>query len=152
MDKSMNVKDKAIASMYATAAEVQTSSVKAKSRLVKAYYGVVASVMGAFAATAPAAAGDIFDTASTALNDVYAKLVGITTIIAVVCLTIAFLLRMFSRDQRVVGEANTWIKRIIVSWLVIGCLGAIVTFGSTLVSGNGWGGVDLAAQSSGEDN
>lgn len=74
------------------------------------------------------ASGDIFDKFKTIAKDVYLGLLGISTIIAVTGVALALIIRMMSRNQRAVDEATAWIKRILISWIILNCLGLIVTY------------------------
>lgn len=65
---------------------------------------------------------------SDVMKDVYSKLLGLSTILAVTSATIALLVRMISRNQRAVDEATTWLKRIAVTWVILNTLGFIVAY------------------------
>jgi len=70
----------------------------------------------------------VFTRANTAMQGVLRQIRLISSIIAALFLTIAFLLKMFSKNQRTVDEANTWIKRIAIAWACINAVGFILTF------------------------
>ena len=72
--------------------------------------------------------GQVFTRANTAMQGVLRQIRMISSIIAALFLTIAFLLKMFSKNQRTVDEANTWIKRIAIAWACINAVGFILTF------------------------
>jgi len=72
--------------------------------------------------------GQVFQRANTAMQGVLRQIRMISSIIAALFLTIAFLLKMFSKNQRTVDEANTWIKRIAIAWACINAVGFILTF------------------------
>jgi len=72
--------------------------------------------------------GQVFTRANTAMQGVLRQIRMISSIIAALFLTIAFLMKMFSKNQRTVDEANTWIKRIAVAWACINAVGFILTF------------------------
>ena len=74
------------------------------------------------------AADTIWTKFSDVMKDVYGKLLGISTIIAVTAATVALLVRMISRNQRAVDEATTWLKRITVTWLILNTLGLIIAY------------------------
>jgi len=69
------------------------------------------------------------------MKDIYGRLLGISTIVAVAAATIALLVRMISRNQRAVDEATTWLKRITVTWLILNTLGFIIAYIQPLISG-----------------
>jgi len=83
----------------------------------------------------PAFAANIWDTFSTIMKDVYGKLLGISTIVAVTAATVALLVRMISRNQRAVDEATTWLKRIAVTWFILNTLGFIIAYIQPLIQG-----------------
>ena len=79
----------------------------------------------------PAAAADTMWTRfSTIIADVYGELVGISTIVAVTAAA-----RMISRNERAVAEATSWLKRIVVTWIVLNTLGFVVAYLQPLIQG-----------------
>ena len=72
--------------------------------------------------------GQVFQRANTAMQGVLRQIRTISSIIAALFLTIAFLMKMLSKNQRTVDEANTWIKRIAIAWACINAVGFILTF------------------------
>ena len=84
----------------------------------------------AFATTPPPTdpGGQVFARANTAMQGVLRQVRMISSIIAALFLTIAFLMKMLSKNQRTVDEANTWIKRIAIAWACINAVGFILTF------------------------
>ena len=74
------------------------------------------------------AADNIWTQFSAVMKDIYGKLLGISTIIAVTAATIALLVRMISRNQRAVDEATTWLKRIVITWVILNTLGFIIAY------------------------
>ena len=48
---------------------------------------------------------------------------------------IALLVRMISRNERAVAEATSWLKRIVVTWIVLNTLGFIVAYLQPLIQG-----------------
>lgn len=84
----------------------------------------------------PAAATDTMWTRfSTIIADVYGQLVGISTIVAVTAAAVALLVRMISRNERAVAEATSWLKRIVVTWIVLNTLGFVVACLQPLIQG-----------------
>ena len=88
----------------------------------------------------PVLADDIWSRFSTIMKDVYGELVGISTIAAVTAAAVALLIRMISRNQRAVDEATSWLKRIIVTWLVLNTLGFAVAYLQPLIQGGMYNG------------
>jgi uncharacterized membrane protein YjjP (DUF1212 family) len=72
--------------------------------------------------------GQVFTRANTAMQGVLRQVRIISSVVAGLFLTIAFLMKMLSKNQRTVDEANTWIKRIAVAWACINAVGFILTF------------------------
>ena len=81
--------------------------------------------------------GDVFDKLSDMLEGIYTKILGISTIVAVVAAAIALVIRMVSKNQRSVDEATQWLKRIVITWIVLNSLGFIVAYIAPLVK-DGW--------------
>ena len=55
--------------------------------------------------------------------------------VAVTVAAIALIVRMVSRNQRAVDEATSWLKRIVVTWIVLNTLGFIVAYLQPLIAG-----------------
>lgn len=72
------------------------------------------------------------------MKDIYGELVAISTIVAVIVAAIALLVRMISRNQRAVDEATSWLKRIVITWIVLNSLGFIVAYLQPLISGGNY--------------
>ena len=85
-------------------------------------------------------ADTIWDRFSTIMRDIYGQLVGISTIVAVTAASIALIVRMISRNQRAVDEATSWLKRIVVTWIVLNSLGFIVAYLQPLIAGGNYTG------------
>ena len=83
----------------------------------------------------PVMAETIWDRFSTIMRDIYGQLVGISTIVAVTVAAIALLVRMVSRNQRAVDEATSWLKRVVVTWIILNTLGFIVAYLQPLIAG-----------------
>ena len=69
------------------------------------------------------------------VQDIYGQVVAISTIVAVTVAAIALIVRMVSRNQRAVDEATSWLKRIVVTWIVLNTLGFIVAYLQPLIAG-----------------
>lgn len=72
------------------------------------------------------------------MKDIYEELVAISTIVAVTVAAIALLVRMISRNKRAVDEATSWLKRIVITWIVLNSLGFIVAYLQPLISGGNY--------------
>ena len=80
----------------------------------------------------------IWNRFSTILKDIYGQVVAISTIVAVTVAAIALLIRMISRNQRAVDEASNWLKRIIVTWIILNSLGFVVAYLQPLIQGGNY--------------
>ena len=98
------------------------------------------SAVGMAAAVQPVFADTIWDRFSTILKDVYGQVVAISTIVAVTVAAIALLIRMISRNQRAVEEATSWLKRIVVTWIILNSLGFVVAYLQPLIQGGSYSG------------
>ena len=47
----------------------------------------------------------------------------------------ALIVRMVSRNQRAVDEATSWLKRIVITWIVLNSLGFIVAYLQPMIAG-----------------
>lgn len=88
--------------------------------------------------TGAASGDDIFERVGFMANEVYTKVLAVFTVICVALVSIALLIRAVSKKQKAVDEANDWIKRIVESYVIVHCLGVIITFIAPLVEGAGW--------------
>lgn len=80
-------------------------------------------------------AEDIWTTFQHMMNDIYLKLLGITTIIAITMAVVALLMRMMSKNQQTINEANRWLKNIAICYFAINLLGAIIAYVQPLIQG-----------------
>ena len=92
------------------------------------------STQTAFAA--PAA--DIWSRFSTIMQDIYGEIVAISTIVAVTVAAVALVVRMVSRNQRAVDEATSWLKRIVITWIILNSLGFVVAYLQPLIEGGSY--------------
>jgi len=106
-----------------------------KNRLASAYWSLVGVVSSVMITLQPVMADTIWDRFSTIMQDVYGKIVAISTIVAVTVAATALIVRMVSRNQRAVDEATNWLKRIVVTWIILNSLGFIVTYLQPLIAG-----------------
>ena len=111
---------------------------KGKERLTNAYWSMVGMASVAMLSLQPVMADTIWDRFSTILQDIYGQVVAISTIVAVTVGAIALLIRMISRNQRAVEEATQWLKRIVVTWIILNSLGFIVAYLQPLSAGGSY--------------
>ena len=105
------------------------------------YWTVVAVVMALLVCIQPTFAAEtetIWDRFSTIMRDFYGKIVAISTIVAVTMAAIALIVRMISRNQKAVDEATAWLKRIVITWIILNSLGFIVAYLQPLITGGNY--------------
>ena len=88
----------------------------------------------------PASAADIWDKAKEIMQDVYDEVVLISTVAAVVTASIALLLMNFSKSGKTVDESRAWLKRIVITWVILNSLGFIISYIEPFLSGGKWSG------------
>ena len=108
--------------------------------LPTAYWSLVGADSALLLSLQPVFADTIWTRFSTIMKDVYGQLVTISTIVAVTAAAIALLVRMISRNQRSVDEATSWLKRIVITWIVLNSLVFIVTYLQPLIAGGNYTG------------
>ena len=118
---------------------------KGKEWLNNAYWSAVGMATATMLTMQPVLAtatgtGTIWARFSTILKDVYGQIVAISTIVAVTVAAIALLVRMISRNQRAVDEATNWLKRIVVTWIILNSLGYVVAYLQPLSQGGNYTG------------
>ena len=105
-----------------------------------AYWSLVSMASALLISLQPVMADTIWNRFSTIMKDVYGQRVGISTIVAVTAAAIALIVRMISRNQRAVDEATSWLKRIVVTWIVLNSLGFVVAYLQPLIAGGNYTG------------
>jgi putative copper export protein len=120
---------------------------RGKQYLTDAYWSAVGMASAAMLTLQPVLAtgtgtgtATIWNRFSTILKDVYGQVVAISTIVAVTVAAIALLIRMISRNQRAVDEATNWLKRIVVTWIILNSLGFVVAYLQPLIQGGNYSG------------
>ena len=111
--------------------------------MTDAYWSAVGFASAAMLSIHPvfatgAGTSTIWNRFSTILQDIYGQVVAISTIVAVTVGAIALLIRMISRNQRAVDEATNWLKRIIVTWIILNSMGFIVAYLQPLIQGGNY--------------
>ena len=86
----------------------------------------------------PVLAADMWSKAEDIMKDVYAKILGISTIAAIVTASVALLLMNFSKSGKTVDESRAWLKRIAISWCILNGLGFIMAYVSPFFAGGKW--------------
>lgn len=85
-------------------------------------------------------ATDMWSKAESIMKDVYGKILGISTIAAIVTASVALLLMNFSKSGKTVDESRAWLKRIAISWVVLNGLGFILAYVTPFFSDGKWNG------------
>lgn len=104
------------------------------------YWSMVGFVSAFIVSIQPVLADTMWDRFSTIMKDIYGQIVAISTIVAVTVAAIALIVRMVSRNQRAVDEATGWIKRIVITWIVLNSLGFVVAYLQPLIEGGNYTG------------
>lgn len=105
------------------------------------YWTIVAVMLAVLVCIQPTFAAEtetIWDRFSTIMRDFYGKIVAISTIVAVTMAAVALVVRMISRNQKVVDEATAWLKRIVITWIILNSLGFIVAYLQPLITGGNY--------------
>lgn len=93
----------------------------------------------AFAAsTAPGQGSDIWSWLDYALGDLYNKFLSVSTIAACVAASVCLILMNFSTDDRAVTTSRAWLKRILISWVILNVLGYIMAYLVNLTQGGAY--------------
>ncbi len=107
----------------------------------KRWYGIIVSAVSALILSVQLVmADDIWSRFSSIMRDVYGQIVGISTIVGVTAAAIALIVRMISRNQRAVDEATQWLKRIVITWIILNTLGFAVAYLQPLIAGGNYTG------------
>jgi len=88
--------------------------------------------------TTPATGQDIWTWLDYALGDLYNKFLSVSTIAACVAASVCLILMNFSTDDRAVATSRSWLKRILLSWVILNVLGFIMTYLINLTQGGSY--------------
>lgn len=86
------------------------------------------------------AAPTIWEKATEIMKDVYGEILLISTLAAIVTASVALLLLNFSRNNRSVDEARAWLKRIIITWVILNSLNFIMAYVTPFFADGRWNG------------
>jgi len=78
---------------------------------------------------------DIWAWLKYALGDIYNKFLSVSTIAACVAASVCLILMNFSTDDRTVASSRAWLKRILISWIILNVLGYIVIYLTAITQG-----------------
>lgn len=84
------------------------------------------------------AGSDIWAWLDYALGDLYNKFLSISTIAACVAASVCLILMNFSTDDRAVATSRAWLKRILISWVILNVLGYIMTYLAHITQGGSY--------------
>ena len=107
-------------------------------QIKSAYWSLVGMASAMIFSMHPVMAATIWDRFSAIMQDIYGQIVAISTIVAVTVGAIALIIRMVSRNQRAVDEATQWLKRIVITWIILNSLGFNVAYQQPLISGGNY--------------
>lgn len=116
------------------------NQVKQRGKGKKLYWSLVGAASAVLISIQPVLAETIWDRFSTIMKDFYGQLIAISTIVAVTMAAVALIVRMVSRNQRAVDEATAWLKRIVITWIILNSLGFIVAYLQPLIAGGNYSG------------
>ena len=85
-----------------------------------------------------ASATTIWTKASDIMKDVYSQILTISTVAAVVTAAVALLMINFGSTDRSTQEARSWLKRIVITWMILNSLGFIMAYITPFFSGGKW--------------
>ena len=78
---------------------------------------------------------DMWTVANTIIVDVYAKIAGISTVLAGLMSAVAVVGAKISNNQHKVDQAWDWLKRIWIAWAIINGIGAFIAYVAHFFSG-----------------
>lgn len=102
-----------------------------------AYMGFCTITLAAYH-TEVVRAETMWEVATTLLRDVYSRLITISTLVAVVTAAAALIMMNFSRSGRTVDESRAWLKRILITWIILNGLGFIMAYITPYFQGGQW--------------
>ena len=116
----------------------QKKTPEKSSMLLRNLYMAYVVVCMSVVMSQPASAATIWEKASEIMQDVYSQILAISTIAAIVTASVALLMMNFSRSGRTVDESRSWLKRIIITWVILNGLGFIMAYITPFFAGGQW--------------
>ena len=116
----------------------QKKTPEKRSMLLRNLYMAYVVVCMSVVMSQPASAATIWEKASEIMQDVYSQILAISTIAAIVTASVALLMMNFSRSGRTVDESRSWLKRIIITWVILNGLGFIMAYVTPFFAGGQW--------------
>ena len=102
--------------------------------------GIIAAMIIVMQPVFAAETETVWDRFSSIMRDIYGHIVTISTIVAVTLAAVALIVRLVSRNQKAVDEATAWLKRIVITWIILNSLGFIVAYIQPLIAGGNFAG------------
>ena len=102
--------------------------------------GIIAAMIIVMQPVFAAETETVWDRFSSIMRDIYGHIVTISTIVAVTMAAVALIVRLVSRNQEAVDEATAWLKRIVITWIILNSLGFIVAYIQPLIAGGNFAG------------
>ena len=125
-----------------TNTHIRKKSAYIKRTLTKASIFVAACAITILLLTTQAHAStggtDIWMWLDTALTDLYNRFLAVSTIAACVAASVCLIMMNFSTDDRAVSTSRAWLKRILISWVVLNILGFIMVYLVNITEGGGF--------------
>ena len=103
-------------------------------------YAVFITILITVLLCQPVLAATIWEKANEIMKDVYNQILLISTIAAIVTAAVALLLMNFSKSGKTVDESRSWLKRIIITWVILNGLGFIMAYVTPFFAGGQWTG------------
>ncbi len=116
---------------------------RGRKSMLTVYWTIIAFVSAMIVVMQPVFAAEsetIWDRFSAIMRDFYGQIVAISTIVAVTMAAVALIVRLVSRNQKAVDEATAWLKRIVITWIILNSLCFIVAYIQPLIIGGNYGG------------
>ena len=105
-------------------------------KLVRCYIFIMALVVITLYISPDAiAVEDMWTVADRIIKDVYARVAGISTVLAGLMSAIAVIGAKLSNNQHKVDQAWDWLKRIWIAWAIINGIGAFLAYIRPLFAG-----------------
>ena len=101
---------------------------------------VIVTLMACFSLNVFAAGVTIWQKAEEIMKDVYNQILAISTIAAVVTAAIALLMLNFSKTDKTVTESRAWLKRIVITWVILNSLGFVISYLTPFFADGRWNG------------
>ena len=103
-------------------------------------YAVFIAIIMSGLFSQPVNAATMWEKANEIMKDVYSQILLISTIAAIVTAAVALLLMNFSKSGKTVDESRSWLKRIIMTWVILNGLGFIMAYVTPFFTGGQWTG------------